>query len=40
VAVALFPSGVPLRCSGGGFRGGVGFIGWLGTRRLKGILPP
>jgi hypothetical protein len=32
VADALFPSDEPVRCSGLGFRGGVGFIGWLGTR--------
>ena len=31
---APFPSDEPVRCSGFGFRGGVGFIGWLGTRPL------
>src|SRR3954465_10949252 len=39
-ADALLPSEDPPRCSGTGcFRGGVGFIGWLGKRRLRESYP-
>ena len=39
-ADALLPSEDPPRCSGtGGFRGDVGFIGWLGKRRLRESYP-